>query len=248
MIPGAGFIPGLLPGLEGARKNLKETEDELGELRMALRLANEQAVQLDVTLEVKQAEEGKKRLEELNKVLKEQAEILKRINDEGARREAIGRIAVPPQLETIAAGVALPTLFDPGEVAALKEKQAEILIDLNQQALQIGKKRIEEEVDFYSDQFEKTFRKIDAMNERRADEQRRQWEHMLDSIREGAGRVFDAMLTKGESVFSSLAKFAEGILQTMLRNVFQNAIQQLALTTGLGRSLRPKRRRWRWRR
>ena len=50
---------------------------------------------------------------------------------------------------------------------------------------------------------------------------------MLDTIRDGAGRVFDSMLTKGEGVFSSLAKFAEGVLQTMLRSVFQNAVQTL---------------------
>ena len=70
------------------------------------------------------------------------------------------------------------------------------------------------------------------MNERRTEEQKRQYEKMVDSIREGAGRVFDAMLTKGESVFSSLARFAESVLQTMLRNVFQNSVQALALGTG----------------
>ena len=48
-----------------------------------------------------------------------------------------------------------------------------------------------------------------------------------------AGQIFDAMLTKGEGVFSSLAKFAEGVFQTVLRNVFQNAVQGL-FTTGAG--------------
>ena len=55
---------------------------------------------------------------------------------------------------------------------------------------------------------------------------------MFDRIRDGAGQIFDAMLTKGQSVFTSLANFAQGILQTMLRNIFQNAVASLA--TGIG--------------
>jgi hypothetical protein len=75
--------------------------------------------------------------------------------------------------------------------------------------------------------------KLNRQREEAFEKQQEQWERMLDTIREGAGRVFDAMLTKGQSVFASLANFAQGVLQTMLRNIFQNAVAGL-MTAGSG--------------
>jgi hypothetical protein len=77
------------------------------------------------------------------------------------------------------------------------------------------------------------FVKLNDQRDQATEKQRQQWEHMLDTIREGAGQIFDALLIKGQSVFASLANFAQGVLQTMLRNVFQNAVAGL-MTAGSG--------------
>lgn len=54
------------------------------------------------------------------------------------------------------------------------------------------------------------------------DEHKARYENMINSIRDGAGRVFDDLLIKGKGAFSSLMNFVNGLLQTMGRKIFQN--------------------------
>jgi hypothetical protein len=111
-----------------------------------------------------------------------------------------------------------------------RKKLEEEGYDLNRKAVQLafdewekGEEKRRADLEKYHD----IFVNLNEQRDKQTEENRKHWENMLDTIREGAGRVFDAMLTKGQSVFSSLAKFAEGVLQTMLRSVFQNAVAGL---------------------
>jgi hypothetical protein len=235
LVPGAGFIPGLFPRLEASREELKKTEEELGALRNELRLANEQGVQLDETLKLEKTKEGKKNIEELNKALEKLAEenyknmlqIQEAVDleqklfvDWAKDLLEISRDTAKVQAEINELGLArleksLGTGVTEEKIAGGLEKQEET-----------AKKRIKDRQDQLRDEQE-LWLKLNDARDRQAEQNRQQWENMLDTIREGAGRIFDAMLTKGQSVFASLANFAQSVLQTVLRNVFQNAMAGL---------------------
>ena len=73
-----------------------------------------------------------------------------------------------------------------------------------------------------------------------AQEQKARFESLISDIKSSAGRVFDAMLEKGKSVFRSLAEFATGIFTTLLRTIFINVVEGIAkgVLTTLGKVLR----------
>lgn len=54
-----------------------------------------------------------------------------------------------------------------------------------------------------------------------------EWERMYDSIREAAGGVFDAMLSKGKSVFSSLLDWLKSMFMTRLKLMFENTMADI---------------------
>jgi hypothetical protein len=240
LVPGAGFIPGLFPRLEASREELKKTEEELGALRNELRLANEQGVQLDETLKLEKTKEGKKSIEELNKALEKLAE--QNYKNMLQIQEAVD---LEQKLFVDWAKDLLEISRDTAKVQAeinqlgLARLEKSLGTGVTEEAIEGGleknaataKKIIKEYNDGLEEQ-QRLFIKLNDARDRQAEQNRQQWERMLDTIREGAGRVFDAMLTKGQSVFASLANFAQGVLQTMLRNVFQNAMQTLVTGTG----------------
>ena len=120
------------------------------------------------------------------------------------------------------------------KAAAAEEQLAEAAVQLNDALLKQTQKALGQFVEGQQDIQQTRIEMLDKQLEEQIEKDKKAYEQMIDNIREGAGRVFDAMLTKGQSVFSSLASFAESVLQTMLRNVFQNAVQVLALSSGLG--------------
>jgi hypothetical protein len=187
--------------------------------------------QLDLIKEQNKAlEENKRKLEEIKRKLEE-------INDEGRRREAMAKIPALRESEFLMEKQPLPALLSPEEIQKTTEGITEGLQDASFRGLKASQKTTDEIFEYYTDQGIKSQRKIENMREDAFREHKRQYERMIDGIRDGAGRVFDAMLTKGESVFSSLAKFAEGVLQTMLRNIFQNAMTSLAASSGIMQKL-----------
>jgi len=66
------------------------------------------------------------------------------------------------------------------------------------------------------------FESVDSTWIKINDQHRERYQKMIDTVRDGAGQVFDALLTKGKGVFSSLLNFVNGLLQTMGRKIFQN--------------------------
>lgn len=51
---------------------------------------------------------------------------------------------------------------------------------------------------------------------------------MIDNVRDGAGQVFDAIVSRGEGAFQSLQDWIEGVFLSKLREIFQNFIAGLA--------------------
>ena len=47
---------------------------------------------------------------------------------------------------------------------------------------------------------------------------------MIDTVKQGAGQVFDAMLTKGKGAFQSLSDWIEGFFMTRLKQLFENLV------------------------
>lgn len=66
-----------------------------------------------------------------------------------------------------------------------------------------------------------------ALNEsikKTAEEHKRQYQKMIESVRDGAGQVFDAMVSRGKGAFSSLGDWIEGFFLTRLRKMFENLV------------------------
>jgi hypothetical protein len=245
LVPGAGFIPGLFPRLEASREELKKTEEELGALRNELRLANEQGVQLDETLKIEKSKEGKKNIEELNKALEKLAE--ENYKNMLQIQEAVD---LEQKLFVEWAKDLLEISRDTAKVQAeinelgLARLEKSLGTGVTEEAIEGGlekqaakAKKIIEEYREGLARDQAVWLKLQNQREEVIEKQRREWERMLDTVRQGAGQIFDAMLTKGESVFASLANFAKGVLQTMLRSVFQDAVAMLASTSGILRRL-----------
>jgi hypothetical protein len=229
-IPGVGYIT---PGLKATEESLKRANEELADLSRQLGIARTQGALAAATLNKELVEEGKKGFKELTDEAEKFRKKIEEIDREGERRKAMAQLPVMRESEFLMAQQPMPRILSPEQIQKMQEGMSEGLQELNREALERSKKRTDQEIEYYFDQGLKLQNKLE---DRRADawrEQKQQYERMIDGIRDGAGRVFDAMLTKGESVFSSLAKFAEGVLQTMLRNIFQNAITTLAASSGV---------------
>jgi hypothetical protein len=229
-IPGVGYIT---PGLKATEESLKRANEELADLSRQLGIARTQGALAAATLNKELVEEGKKGFEELTRAADKFAQKLEEIDREGRRREAMAKIPAMRESEFLIEKQPLPSILSPEQIQKMQEGMSEGLQELNREALEKSQKRTDEELDYYFDEGLKVQHKLDDMREDAWREQQRQYERMIDGIRDGAGRVFDAMLTKGESVFSSLAKFAEGVMQTMLRNIFQDAVTTLAASSGM---------------
>jgi hypothetical protein len=177
-------------------------------------------------------------LDKTNKKLEEQKKKLEEINAEGRRRKAIAELpAGVSESEFLMAQQPLPQLFDPLEMAErMKESQRQLEM-MRFQARDLSEKELDIATRSAIESAEKGIQRFYKLQQDARDEQRQQWEKMIDTIRDGAGEIFDAMLTKGKSVFSSLANFAQGVLQTMLRNIFQNAMTTLAASSGIMQKL-----------
>lgn len=56
---------------------------------------------------------------------------------------------------------------------------------------------------------------------------RQEYMRMVDSVREGAGQVFDALVSRGQGAFSRLRDWIEGFILTPLRRMFTNLSQMI---------------------
>ncbi len=56
---------------------------------------------------------------------------------------------------------------------------------------------------------------------------RQEYLKMIDSVREGAGKVFDAISSRGKGAFQSLMDWIEGVFLSRLRVLFQNLVATL---------------------
>lgn len=65
-----------------------------------------------------------------------------------------------------------------------------------------------------------------------AEAQQQRFEKLVSTLGQAAGEVFDAMLTKGKGVFSSLRDFVQGIFQTLLRSLFTGLVEGLVSRLG----------------
>src|SRR4029434_1094780 len=237
-IPGIGMIT---PGVKETEESLKKAKEETVDLTQALSKAQIQLEIVADTLTVKQAEEGKKRVEELGKTLQEIAE-------QNYKNMLQINKAVEEEIELVAQW-AKERINLERDISQIQQEinelgrarlEKSLGTGVTEEAIEAGleknaataKKIIREYNDGLEEQ-QRIFIKLNDARDRQAEQNRQQWENMLDTIQEGAGRIFDAMLTKGQSVFSSLANFAQGVLQTMLRNIFQNAVAGL-MTAGSG--------------
>ncbi len=54
-----------------------------------------------------------------------------------------------------------------------------------------------------------------------------EYQKMVDGVREGAGEIFDAIVSRGKGAFQSLRDWIEGTLLTSLKKIFQNFITSL---------------------
>jgi hypothetical protein len=57
---------------------------------------------------------------------------------------------------------------------------------------------------------------------------------IVDTIRDGAGKVFDAMVARGKNAFQSLTDWVEGIFLTRLRKIFENLVTMIFASNGSG--------------
>jgi len=171
-----------------------------------------------------------KQTHELEKFRKKVEEINKELS-KGFRGGPLTVAELGPPPVPLTAGMVTKEFTQEAEKGA--KKWADFMEDATFRVGANQAKSMEKLTDQAVDATEDGIRRFYRMQARAHEENRRQWEKTIDTIREGAGQVFDAMLTKGQSVFSSLAKFAEGVLQTMLRNIFQNAIVALAQSSGI---------------
>jgi hypothetical protein len=223
-ISGIGYV---FPGLKQTEESIKNVTEQLADLTRQLGIARTEGAIAVKTLGGEEAKEAKKLLEEQAKEAEKFAKALREINREGERRKAMAELPVMRESEFLMAKQPLPTILTPEQIQKTTEGITEGLQDAAFKGMQTTRKTTDEIFQYYTDQGIKAQKKIEDMREDAWREQKQQYEKMIDGIRDGAGRVFDAMLTKGESVFKSLANFAEGVLQTMLRNIFQNAVQAL---------------------
>jgi TP901 family phage tail tape measure protein len=54
-----------------------------------------------------------------------------------------------------------------------------------------------------------------------------EYQKMVDGVREGAGEIFDAIVSRGEGAFTKLKDWIEGTFLTSLKKIFQNFITSL---------------------
>jgi hypothetical protein len=172
-------------------------------------------------------------LEKQTKVLEEQAKKLKELDI--SRRPEITVEGPPRAYEAF--GESKVEFIPKEKIKENAKESAQATEDAIWEAFARGtiKRRtvLDKEADWEKDRIQDQARAMDHAREHAIAENRRQWERMYDNIRDGAGEIFDAMLTKGKSVFSSLANFAQGLLQTILRNIFQNMVMGLAASSGI---------------
>lgn len=56
---------------------------------------------------------------------------------------------------------------------------------------------------------------------------REEYAKMIDSVRDGAGKIFDAIVSRGKGAFQSLSDWLEGAFLTRLRTVFENLMESI---------------------
>ena len=231
-----GFaIPGVTkftPGLNATEESLKRAKEDAAGLAKQLGEAQTQLSIAAATLTHEQAEEGTKRIEEQNKAFEKQRQEIERIDQMLEKMWGQGMQGEPPPVPM---PIYPEQIIDKEKIKAAQQDLIEEGEDVRWEAFARGHRKrqnlLDKEAEYGKSRIEDEARRMDAVRDRAMAENQRQWERMYDQIRDGAGEIFDAMLTKGESVFTSLGKFAQGVLQTMLRNVFQNAVGGL-LTSG----------------
>jgi hypothetical protein len=59
-------------------------------------------------------------------------------------------------------------------------------------------------------------------------ETERQYKEMIDDVRDGAGEVFDAIVSRGEDAFTNLGDWIEATFLSRLRKLFQNFIEWMS--------------------
>jgi hypothetical protein len=243
------LVPGAVQVFGG---RLTKAREALTEVERALEILRKQTEKTDKSLGLETAKEGEKRLKDQARAAKEHAAAMEKLAEANYRQmlQIQDAVNLEQKLFTDWAKDILKIRQETAKAQAeidamgLKRLEKSLGTGVTEEAIaggleknaQTAKKIIKDRQDQLKDEQE-IWLKLNRQREEAFEKQQQQWERMLDTIREGAGRVFDAMLTKGESVFSSLANFAQGVLQTMLRNVFQNAVQML-LTGGGGRLAR----------
>jgi hypothetical protein len=57
---------------------------------------------------------------------------------------------------------------------------------------------------------------------------REEYQRMIDTVRDGAGQVFDALTSRGKGAFQNLMDWLEGTFLSGLRTLFQNFIESIA--------------------
>src|SRR4029453_18954945 len=107
---------------------LKKQEEALTDVNNRLAQTQLLAEGAGKNLGLEEAEEGKKRLEKLREEAEKFNRIIKEINREGERRVAVAKLPVMGESEFLMAKQPLPTIFGPGGVEALKEKQLETIV------------------------------------------------------------------------------------------------------------------------
>jgi hypothetical protein len=231
-IKGIGFVT---PGLKVTEESLKKAKQDTIDLTQALGAAQTQLSIVAKTLTFEETEEGKKRLQELDKTLQQTAE-------QNYKNMQQINAAVEEEIELVTKW-AKERLDLERDISKIQQEinelgrarlEKSLGTGVTEEAIEAGleknaatAKKIIGEYNEGLEEQQRIFIKLNDARERQAEQNRQEWENMLNTIQEGAGRIFDAMLTKGQSVFSSLANFAQGVLQTMLRGVFQNAVAGL---------------------
>jgi hypothetical protein len=241
-------LPLVAKAWESVTGNVKKHEEALDEVNRRLEQMRGKAQGAVINLAGEKSDEAAKRAKEQQAIFEQGVKTQKEINELGRKRLEYS-LGTGVSEEAIESGLKKQAETAQKIVQSYKER-----LNIQKEIDQLGRARLEKSlgtgvteetieagleknaataqkiIKDRQDQLKNEhdlFLKLNDARDQATEKQRQQWEHMLDTIREGAGRIFDAMLTKGQSVFASLANFAQGVLQTMLRNVFQNAVAGL---------------------
>lgn len=206
--------------LEAAEKKLADAIKE-GSAERTIQAANEVAA---IKQQIKALDEFEQRMERLL-----------RLQDEFFRKGGTASSAAAAALiageatagmETSAVGKSLGEILAPG-VKKGKEFQSDLDYLSGEGAMARLKKDSDDIAKYAMDKSRESHTAFQGLAKDSAKAAKAEWGKSIDSIRDGAGRIFDAMLTKGKGTFQSLADFFESLFQTALRKIFQNLAQMI---------------------